>query len=80
MYDLDGHASQLAVGALMENISIATTAEGMQASFKCRTPDADGRYSIDVILQKKAGIIAHPLLSMIKKRVTQPLKILETEL
>ncbi len=70
VYDLDGHASQLAVGALLETLAIAATGERRQARIR-RIPDTpDDHLLIDVEFDPAAGG-ADPLIDVIEKRVVQ---------
>lgn len=71
VYDLDGHASQLAVGALLETIVIAATAEGLEARFERRADQPETKLLIDVRLRPMDTPSAHPLLPFIRARVTQ---------
>jgi molybdopterin/thiamine biosynthesis adenylyltransferase len=71
VYDLDGRASQIAVGALLETIAIAAAAEGLEARFTRRVDAPEERPLIDVRLQKAADPGAHKLLPFVKARVTQ---------
>ncbi|GAB3100178.1 thiamine biosynthesis protein ThiF [Aestuariicella hydrocarbonica] len=71
VYDLDGHASQIALGTLLETIDVAASAEGMTAEFNLR-PDSDERLPvIDVTLQKNAQILPSQWLPYVKVRTTQ---------
>lgn len=71
LYDLDGRASQIAVGTLMETIAIAATGEGRQVSFS-RLPDApESQPLIEVTLAPATAIENDPLLPFIRARVTQ---------
>jgi molybdopterin/thiamine biosynthesis adenylyltransferase len=71
VYDLDGTSSQIAVGALLENIAIAASAEGLRAEFSRRkdTPDDDLR--IDARLVPDATLQADPRASFLRARSTQ---------
>jgi sulfur-carrier protein adenylyltransferase/sulfurtransferase len=71
VYDLDGSSSQIALGALLENIEIAATAEGMavRCSRRPGTPDTD--LKIDIHLEPVEDTQDHPLLPFLKARVTQ---------
>ena len=74
VYDLDGRASQIAIGALLENIHIAATADGLKAAFTVRDDAPETAPIIEVVLSKDTQ---HPqpepapLLPFIKSRVTQ---------
>ncbi len=71
VYDLQGHASQIAVGALLETISIAASGEGMTAEIIRRpdTPETAPRF--DVRLVNADDPVRDPLHPFIKERVTQ---------
>jgi molybdopterin/thiamine biosynthesis adenylyltransferase len=71
VYDLDGTSSQIAVGALLENIAIAASGEGMIANFSRRPDSPDTSPLIDVSLHASEGITPSPLLPFIRARVTQ---------
>jgi molybdopterin/thiamine biosynthesis adenylyltransferase len=71
VYDIDGHASHIAVGCLLENISIAASTRGLAARF-LRRPDGDDRKPIiDVMLSTAPDTAANPLASVIVKRSVQ---------
>lgn len=71
IYDLDGHASQTAVGALLETIQIAASGENLDASFQ-ETKDSTGAYPIiKVNLLPTTKQQSNPLLPFIKIRCTQ---------
>jgi len=70
VYDLDGRASQTAVGALLETISIVASGSGFSAVFEPRATDFN-RPVIDVYLKPCQGLKPSPLLPFIKERVTQ---------
>lgn len=76
VYDLDGRASQIAMGALLETISIAASGEGFEARFEYREDSPESSPVIDVHLTKNDQGSPNPLLAYIKARVTQrrPLK------
>lgn len=71
VYDLDGHASQLAVGALLETIAIAATGEGRQAHISRRPDTPDDHLLIDVRFESDASLTPDPLIPSIAKRVVQ---------
>ncbi len=51
VYDLDGHPSQIAHGALLETLAIAASAHGLRAVFKRRpdSPDTHPDYLVELI-------------------------------
>ncbi|HSI23345.1 MAG TPA: nitroreductase family protein [Methylophilaceae bacterium] len=71
VYDLDGHASQLAVGALLETLSIAASTVGRTASIQRRLDTAETHLLFDVHLQAQDNLAPHPLALYIEKRVVQ---------
>lgn len=71
VYDLDGHASQIAVGALLETIAIAATAEGLEARMSRRAEVPDESAVIDVRLARATEAVPHTLLPFVRSRVTQ---------
>lgn len=71
VYDLDGHASQLAVGALLETIAIAATGEARQARFRRKPDTPDEHLLIDVFLEPGDPSYRNPLLPAITRRVVQ---------
>jgi len=71
VYDLDGHASQIAVGALLETIAIAATGEGLSAGFSRRQDSSETKPIIDVKLTTASSQAASTLIPYIRARVTQ---------
>ncbi len=71
VYDLDGRASQLALGALLETIDIAASGERMRAHVTRRTDSPETRPTFDVTLSDEPGREPDPLLPYVTERVTQ---------
>lgn len=71
VYDLDGHASQLAVGALLETLAITATGEGRKAHISRRPDTPDDHLMIDVRFELDASLAPDPLIPAIAKRVVQ---------
>lgn len=73
VYDLEGRASQIAIGALMENISIAASLEGLNAMFAVRDDAPETAPQIDVDLSSGDAELfpIDPLGAFIRHRVTQ---------
>lgn len=71
VYDLDGHASQIAIGALMENITIAASEQGLRAEFTRRSEASITDPMIDVSLVEDSSVTRDILVDFIKERVTQ---------
>ncbi len=71
VYDLDGHSSQLAVGALLETIAIAAKEEGLGCQIE-RRPDApETHLLIDVRFDRRQELVPDHLAPFIEKRVVQ---------
>ena len=71
VYDLDGRASQIAIGTLTENIAIAASSFGMRAVFTRIDGVPETESKIDVRLVKDAAVQKDPLVDFIRRRVTQ---------
>lgn len=71
VYDLDGHASQLAVGALLETIAIAASVEGLVCRIERRRDTPETHLLIDFWFETVEGLVADPLAPFIEKRVVQ---------
>lgn len=71
VYDLDGRPSQLAIGALLETIAIAASAEGLSCEFSRRPDTPETHLLIDVHFSSAPGAAADPLAPFIEQRVVQ---------
>lgn len=71
VYDLDGSASQIAIGALMETIVIAASTKGFRADFLRRLDSPKERPEIEVELSVDGNVAPDPLAEVITRRVTQ---------
>lgn len=71
VYDLDGHASQLAVGALLETLEIAATSEARIARISRRNDTPEDHLLFDVRFETVADLAPDPLLPYIQKRTVQ---------
>lgn len=72
VYDLEGHASQLAVGALLETLSLAASREGLDAAFALDPESPDTHPMIRASFQEAPGSPApDPLAEAIERRCTQ---------
>ena len=69
-YSCGQRASFFAVGAVLENIVIAASAEGYRATIEYFPRAAREVHVADIHLEKDAGIIADPLAASIMNRVT----------
>jgi molybdopterin/thiamine biosynthesis adenylyltransferase len=71
VYDLDGRPSQIAIGALLENIRIAASGFGCRADVVRRPEMPEERPTYDVTLIEDATIPVDPLLPYIRIRCVQ---------
>ena len=71
VYDLEGRASQLAVGGLLETMRLAATLHGMALRIVRRADAPDERPLIDVRLEPRADVAADPLSAVIRDRSVQ---------
>lgn len=86
VYDLDGHPSQISIGALLETISIAATAHGLltlvtrRAEMPETTPTFDVRFVPDKNLKPDPLIAYIPVRSVQRRAMqTRPLSLSEKE-
>ena len=71
VYDLDGHPSHLAHGALLETLSIAATTYGLRATMQRLGGFAEERPCWEVTLEAAPGLTPDPLAAFIKTRSVQ---------
>lgn len=73
VYDLDGHASQIGYGALLETIAIAATGHGLRTRVERRQRPAsdDAHLIFDVFFEAQAGLAPDPLIKDITTRAVQ---------
>lgn len=71
VYDLDGHASHIALGALLETISIAASSHGLEAEVERDPQAADDRPTFRVTLHSGEEVTPNPLAPFIPIRATQ---------
>lgn len=71
IYDLDGHASQLAVGALLETITIAATGQHRRTRIERRSDTPETHFLFDVRFTRDDSVMVDPLAAWIEKRVVQ---------
>ena len=84
IYDLEGHASHIAHGALLQTIIYAATSFGIEAKWTLRTESSEEQPVYDVHLNEEPSIEKHPLTAYIESRATQrrpmsPTSLSETE-
>jgi hypothetical protein len=71
VYDLDGHPSQISLGALFETIAIAASMHGLRADVERRPQSQEARPEFDVRLVADAAITPSGLIDAIKTRTVQ---------
>ncbi len=71
VYDFEGHASQLSLGALIENIVLAAGSCQWSAAVTRRLDAPVHRPSFDIRFAHAAGVAADPLAAFITKRCVQ---------
>lgn len=70
VYDLDGHASEMAHGALLETLRIAAAEHGLAAVWRARAGTPTGAPVYDVHLDGATPPARDPLAAVIRARVT----------
>jgi hypothetical protein len=70
VYDLDGHSSQIAHGALLETLAIAASAHGLRAEI-ARRPGPETHPDYEVTLVADPGVVPDPLLPHVRQRSVQ---------
>jgi molybdopterin/thiamine biosynthesis adenylyltransferase len=68
VYDLQGNASQIAIGALLQTITIAASGHGLRADFKRRENVPETTPTFDVTFSADPDIQADALLPHVAKR------------
>ncbi len=71
VYDLRGHASQIALGALLETLTLAATPLGLRTEVSRREEMPDNQPTFDVRWAPEAGVEPDSLVPYIKLRATQ---------
>lgn len=72
VYDLDGHPTQISIGAMLETLAIAATGFGLRADVTRRAQgDRDTQPIFDVSLVADASVLPSPLISAIPRRSVQ---------
>lgn len=76
VYDLDGHPSQIAIGALIETAAIAASHHQLRTQARRRSDSPDARPVFDLEFIQDPSITRDPLLASVKTRSVQrrPLK------
>ncbi len=71
VYDLDGHPSQIAHGALLETLSIAASGHGLRTAIQRHAEAPESQPVYDVTLIAERGVSPDPLLPYIAQRTVQ---------
>lgn len=73
VYDLDGRASQVAHGALLETLALAATRYGCRAAASIVRENVDGHVVYRVLLTSDTSAVEDPLVGAIRERTVQRL-------
>jgi nitroreductase len=71
VYDLDGHASQISLGALLETAAIAATLHGWRMHASRRVDAPADRPTFDLRFQVEPGLAADSLVQDVERRSVQ---------
>jgi hypothetical protein len=71
VYDLDGHPSQISLGALLETAAIAASALGLRMQAERRTDMPETRPTFDLHFHPDATLTRDPLVEQIERRSVQ---------
>lgn len=71
VYDLDGHPSQISIGALLETMSIAATSFHLRTTVSRRPAASDSNPIFDVQFAEDRNVEADPLVAQIPVRSVQ---------
>lgn len=71
VYDLDGHPSQIAIGGLIETISIAASAHGLRLTTSRRLESAETKPVFELGFSADSSITRDPLVESIERRSVQ---------
>ncbi|GAB3461326.1 hypothetical protein GCM10027321_21850 [Massilia terrae] len=71
VYDLDGHPSQISMGALLETMAIAASAQGLRTDVQRRLDSPQERPVFDVRLLPDPALVPSPLVDAITRRTVQ---------
>jgi len=71
VYDLEGSAALLSVGAMLETMRLAASAEGCSIAYEVRGPVGDAAPLIDVRIAPAPGLPVDPLHAFIRARTVQ---------
>src|SRR5207302_774981 len=70
VYDLEGSAALTSVGAMLETMRIAASAERCSLAYGIRSPAPD-RVLVDVRIEESPDVLPDPLVAFIRERSVQ---------
>jgi hypothetical protein len=71
VYDLDGHPSQMSLGALIETLAVAASTHQLRAHVSRRAELAETQPTFDVLLEHDPAVVPDPLAAHITVRSVQ---------
>ena len=71
VYDLDGHPSQLSLGALLESLALAASSHGLRMEARRRMAMPDTLPTFDAYLVDSPGLLPDPLAAFLPQRSVQ---------
>jgi len=71
VYDLDGRASQISLGALLETAALAATRFGLRATSTRRAGSSEEQPVFDIALRREPGLAEDVLVPFIRERCVQ---------
>ena len=71
VYDLDGHPSQLSLGALLESMALAASSHGLRMEAQRRTGMPDHLPTFDAVFVDAPGMPPDPLAALLPRRSVQ---------
>ena len=75
VYDLDGHPSQLSLGALLESMALAASTHGLATAVQRRPGMPEHLPTFDVLFADAPGVSPDPLAAMLPQRSVQRRKL-----
>jgi hypothetical protein len=71
VYDLDGHPSQLSLGALLESMALAASSHGLRMEARRRADMPETLPTFDVHFVDSPGLAPDPLAAFLPRRSVQ---------
>ena len=75
VYDLDGHPSQLSLGALLESLALAASRHGLRMQAQRRTGMPEHLPTFDAVFIDAPGLAPDPLAAFLPQRTVQRRKL-----